>query len=194
MLHLATHGYDRAIMLVPTWLLLIAWVTAASFTVTGQLPRDLVPPALIGGLVLIVMLIGFTVMQHAFAGGAFAPGQTNETERRALALSGAGDIVFDWDVTSDKIYVSPEVEHQLGLRRGALEGAASDWLDLIHPFDKDRYRSLAGRGDRAAAGASVAGFPPARIVRRASLVPPEGTARHRHAMARSSASSARCPT
>ena len=28
-LHLATHGYDRAIMLVPTWLLLIAWVTAA---------------------------------------------------------------------------------------------------------------------------------------------------------------------
>ena len=99
------------------------------------------PPALIGGLVLIVMLIGFTVMQHAFAGGAFAPGQTNETERRALALSGAGDIVFDWDVTSDKIYVSPEVEHQLGLRRGALEGPASDWLDLIHPFDKDRYRS-----------------------------------------------------
>ena len=140
-LHLATHGYDRAIMLVPTWLLLIAWVTAASFTVTGQLLSDLVPPALIGGLVLIVMLIGFTVMQHAFAGGAFAPGQTNETERRALALSGAGDIVFDWDVTSDKIYVSPEVEHQLGLRRGALEGAASDWLDLIHPFDKDRYRS-----------------------------------------------------
>ena len=36
-LHLATHGYDRAIMLVPTWLLLIAWVTAASFTVTGTI-------------------------------------------------------------------------------------------------------------------------------------------------------------
>ena len=36
-IHLATHGYDRAVMLVPTWLLLIAWVTAASFTVVGQL-------------------------------------------------------------------------------------------------------------------------------------------------------------
>ena len=140
-IHLATHGYDRAVMLVPTWLLLIAWVVAASFTVTGHLPSDLVPPALVGGLVLIVMLIGFTVMQHAFAGGAFAQGFMNDTERRALALSGAGDIVFDWDVVSDKIFVSPEVEQQLGLKRGSLEGPASDWLDLIHPFDKDRYRA-----------------------------------------------------
>ncbi|PVE26296.1 sensor domain-containing phosphodiesterase [Microvirga sp. KLBC 81] len=139
-IHLATHGYDRAIMLVPTWLLLIAWTVAASFTVLGQLTSDLVPPALIGGLVLIVMLIGFTVMQHAFAGGGFARGFVNDTERRALALAGAGDIVFDWDVVSDNIFVSPEIEHQLGLKRGALEGPASAWLDLIHPFDKDRYR------------------------------------------------------
>ena len=65
----------------------------------------------------------------------------NDTERRALALSGAGDIVFDWDVVSDNIFVSPEVEHQLGLKRGSLEGPASAWLDLIHPFDKDRYRA-----------------------------------------------------
>ena len=139
-IHLATHGYDRAVMLVPTWLLLVAWVTAASFTVVGQLTSDLVPPALVGGLVLMVMLIGFTVMQHAFAGGAFTRGFVNDTERRALALTGAGDIVFDWDVVSDNIFVSPEVEHQLGLKRGSLEGPASAWLDLIHPFDKDRYR------------------------------------------------------
>nr|WP_046866467.1 EAL domain-containing protein [Microvirga massiliensis] len=140
-IHLATHGYDRAVMLVPTWLLLIAWVVAAGFTVMGQLNGDLVPPALIGGLVLIVMLIGFTVMQHAFAGGGFAQGLVTDTERRALALAGAGDIVFDWDVVSDRIFVSPEVEHQLGLKRGALEGSAADWLDLVHPFDRDRYRT-----------------------------------------------------
>lgn len=139
-IHLATHGYDRAIMLVPTWLLLVAWTVAASFTVLGQLSSDLVPSALVGGLVLIVMLIGFTVMQHAFAGGGFARGFVNDTERRALALAGAGDIVFDWDVVADNIFVSPEIEHQLGLKRGALEGPASAWFDLIHPFDKDRYR------------------------------------------------------
>ena len=137
-LYLSTHGYDRAVMLIPTWLLLLAWVSAAGFTVTGQLTNDLVSPALIGGLVLIVMLIGFTVMQNAFAGG-IAHGSVSDSERRALALTGAGDIIFDWDVASDDIYVSPDAEQSLGLKRGALEGPASAWLDILHPFDRDRY-------------------------------------------------------
>ncbi len=137
-LYLASHGYDRAVMLIPTWLLLLIWVSAAGFTVTGSLTNDLVSPALIGGLVLIVMLIGFTVMQNAFAGG-IAHGLVSDAERRALAVTGAGDIIFDWDVSSDNIYVSPEGEQLLGLKRGALEGPASGWLDILHPFDRDRY-------------------------------------------------------
>jgi len=140
-IHLASHGYDRAVMLIPTWLLLLVWVTAAAFTVLGQLSRDLVPPALIGGLVLIVMLIGFTVMQHAFAGGAIAQGLVSDTERKALALAGAGDFVFDWDVQADKVFVSSELEQQLALKRGSLEGPASTWLEVMHPFDRDRYRA-----------------------------------------------------
>jgi diguanylate cyclase (GGDEF)-like protein/PAS domain S-box-containing protein len=139
--HLATHGYDRAVMLVPTWVLLVAWVAAGAFAVTGTLASDLVQPALIGALVLIVMLIGFTVMQHAFAGGVLSQGLMSDTERRALALAGAGDIVFDWDVAGDKVFVGPEVEQQLGLKRGTLEGSASGWLELLHPFDADRYRA-----------------------------------------------------
>lgn len=137
-LYLSTHGYDRAVMLIPTWLLLLVWVSAAGFTVTGSLTNDLVSPALIGGLVLIVMLIGFTVMQNAFAGG-IVHGMVSDSERRALALTGSGDIIFDWDVASDHIYVSPEAEQQLGVKRGVLEGPASAWLDILHPFDRDRY-------------------------------------------------------
>lgn len=139
-LHLATHGYERAVMLIPTWFLLLVWVTAASFTVIGQVTRDLVPPALIGGLVLIVLLIGFTVVQHAFAGGALAQGLVSDTERRALALSGSGDLVFDWDVSADKIFVSPQAEILLGLSKGALEGSAARWLEHMHVADRDRYR------------------------------------------------------
>ena len=140
-LYLALHGVERAVMLIPTWFLLLAWLTAAAFTVTGSLSGDLVSPALIGGLVLIVMLIGFTVMQNAFASGGLAHGSVTDSERRALALIGSGDIVFDWDVTSDRIYVSPEAEQSLGLRRGSLEGPAASWLDVLHPFDRDRYRT-----------------------------------------------------
>ncbi len=140
-LYLSTHGYDRAVMLIPTWLLLVVWVTAAAFTVMGTLTNDLVSPALIGGLVLIVMLIGFTVMQNAFAGGGLAQGAVTDSERRALALIGSGDIIFDWDVTADRIYVSPEVEQNLGVPRGTLEGPASGWLDVLHAFDRDRYKA-----------------------------------------------------
>jgi len=84
-LYLTTHGYDRAVMLIPTWFLLLVWICAAAFTVTGTLTNDLVSPALIGGLVLIVMLIGFTIMQNAFAGGGLAHGAITDVERKALA-------------------------------------------------------------------------------------------------------------
>jgi diguanylate cyclase (GGDEF)-like protein/PAS domain S-box-containing protein len=140
-LYLSTHGYDRAVMLIPTWFLLLVWVIATGFTVTGTLTNDLVSPALIGGLVLIVMLIGFTVMQNAFASGGLGYGAINDSERKALALTGCGDTIFDWDVSSDRVFVSPEVETQLGLYRGELEGAASKWLEIIHPFERDRYRA-----------------------------------------------------
>jgi diguanylate cyclase (GGDEF)-like protein/PAS domain S-box-containing protein len=140
-LYLAVHGVDRAVMLIPTWFLLLMWVCAAGATVTGYLTNDLVSPALIGGLVLIIMLIGFTIMQTAFAGGGLASGAISDAERKALALTGSGDVIFDWDVAADRIYVSPEAENQLGLRRGALEGPASGWFDVLHPFDRDRYQA-----------------------------------------------------
>ena len=139
--YLSTHGYDRAVMLIPTWFLLLVWVCAAAFTVTGTLTNDLVSPALIGGLVLIVMLIGFTVMQNAFASGGLAQGAISDVERKALAITGASDVIFDWDVAADHIYVSQEMEAHLGLDRGDLEGPAASWLDLIHPFERDRYRA-----------------------------------------------------
>jgi diguanylate cyclase (GGDEF)-like protein/PAS domain S-box-containing protein len=140
-LYLSTHGYDRAVLLIPTWFLLLVWVAAASFGVMGRLTNDLVAPALLGGLVLIVMLIGFTVMQHAFAGGVLGQGIVSDSERKALALAGSGDTIFDWDVPGDRIYVSAEVEQQLGLKRGTLEGAAAGWLDVMHPFDRDRFKT-----------------------------------------------------
>ena len=108
-IYLASQGFDRAVLLIPTWFLLVAWVFAAGLAVVGWVTNDIVAPALLGGLVLIVMLIGFTVMQHAFAGG-ITHGIVSDVERRALALAGAGDLIWDWDVSADKVYTSPETE------------------------------------------------------------------------------------
>ena len=139
-IYLSTHGFDRAVLLIPTWLLLVVWTLGAGLAVTGVVTNDIIGPALLGGLVLIVMLIGFTVMQHAFAGG-ITHGIVSDVERRALALTGAGDMIWDWDVSADKVFTSPETEHILGLKRGALEGPAAAWLDVLHPLDRDRFRA-----------------------------------------------------
>lgn len=139
-IYLSTHGFDRAVLLIPTWFLLVVWAIAASMTIEGFITNDIVGPALLGGLVLIVMLIGFTVMQHAFA-GSITHGIVSDVERRALALTGAGDMIWDWDVSADKVYTSPETEQLLGLKRGTLEGSASLWLDVLHPLDRDHFRA-----------------------------------------------------
>ncbi len=138
--YLATQGFDRAVLLIPTWILLVVWTVTAGLTIGGVLTNDIVGPALLGGLVLIVMLIGFTVMQHAFA-GSITHGIVSDVERRALALTGAGDMIWDWDVSADKVFTSPETEHLLGLKRGTLEGPAAGWLDYLHPLDRDRFRA-----------------------------------------------------
>ena len=139
-IYLSTHGFDRAVLLIPTWILLVVWTFAAGLAVTGMVQNDIVGPVLLGGLVLIVMLIGFTVMQHAFAGG-ITHGIVSDVERRALALTGAGDMIWDWDVSGDKVFTSPETEHTLGLKRGALEGPAASWLEFLHSLDRDRFRT-----------------------------------------------------
>ena len=139
--YLSTHGFDRAVLLIPTWFLLVVWVVAAGMAVAGSVTNDIVGPALLGGLVLIVMLIGFTVMQHAFAGGGATTGVVSDVERRALALTGSGDLIWDWDVSADKVFTSPETESLLGLKRGTLEGPAAKWLEVLHPLDQDRFRA-----------------------------------------------------
>src|SRR6185437_1348846 len=40
-LYLSTHGFDRAVLLIPTWLLLVVWVVAAGLAVTGFVTNDI---------------------------------------------------------------------------------------------------------------------------------------------------------
>lgn len=139
---LARHGFDRAVMLVPTWFLLLVWVGAAGLSVTGVISNDMIQPALAAGLVLVVLLIGFTVMQHAFAGGSVTQGPIDETERKALALTGAGDIIWDWDIDRDRISTGPELDELLGLPRGTLTAPSVDWIEHMHPGDRDRFKAM----------------------------------------------------
>lgn len=140
-IYLGFNRYDRAILLVPTWALLLVWLFGSWLTITGRLDNDIIQPALGGGLVLIVLLIGFTVMQHAFAGGAYQQGLFSDLERQSLALTGSGDTVWDWDVARDRVVTSPDISIRLGLSPGTMHGPARNWLPRLHPDDRDRFRA-----------------------------------------------------
>ncbi|RFC64306.1 EAL domain-containing protein [Fulvimarina endophytica] len=139
-LTLSFKRFDRAVMLLPTWLLLIVWVWAAWLTVTGRVSNDIIQPALGGGLVLIVLLIGFTVMQHGFAGGTLAEGLVSDLERRSLALSGSGDAIFDWDIPRDRIFIDSDGDMLSALPVEKMNGPARNWLPILHPDDRDRFK------------------------------------------------------
>jgi diguanylate cyclase (GGDEF)-like protein/PAS domain S-box-containing protein len=140
-IYLGIQGYDRAIMLVPSWLMVLVWMAGSWMAITGILDNDIVQPALGGALILIILLIGFTVMQHAFAGGGLYQGLFSDMERQALAVTGAGDTVWDWDVLRDRVVTRPDVSNQLGLAPNSLTGPARNWLPVLHSDDRDTFRT-----------------------------------------------------
>ena len=137
---LAVRGQDRALSLVPTWLLLVVWIFATGLTLSGRLSGDVVVGGLVAGLVLVVILMGFTVTQFAFRsleqGFAGAP---TEVQSRALALAASGSTVWEWNIRRDEIKVGPEVEIALSLMPGELTSKVDDFLKHVHPTDKERF-------------------------------------------------------
>ncbi len=143
-IYLALQRSDRAVMLTPTWILLGIWLFGAGFAVTGRLENDIIQPALGGGLVLVVLLLCFTVMQHAFSGGALTHGIVSDTERSALALNGAGDVLWDWDVGRDRIMVGDEISQLLNHNKKIMNAPSKGWQAILHPNDRDRFSSTLG--------------------------------------------------
>ena len=142
-LFLALRGQDRALSLVPTWMLLFVWLFGAGATFIGRLAGDFIIFGLTSGLVLIVVLIGFTVTQYAFRSVEPLYGaQPGEQQLRALAVDGAGAAVWEWNSRRDEIKVSPIVEAMLGLKSGELSSKADDFTAHMHPADRERFKLL----------------------------------------------------
>ncbi|RCL01573.1 MAG: Diguanylate cyclase (GGDEF) domain-containing protein [Candidatus Tokpelaia sp. JSC085] len=138
--YLSYRRYDRAIMLIPTWVLIISWQVGTYATVTGRIDNNIMQDALVGNLVLIVLLISFTVMQHAFSGGIINQGLFSDLERKALAIMGTENIVWDWDVRYDRVFTNPDLSLYLGAAAKNLAGPMRNWLPVIHGEDQDRFR------------------------------------------------------
>ncbi|MFP4538301.1 MAG: EAL domain-containing protein [Dichotomicrobium sp.] len=139
----ALRGEDRALTLLPTWMLFLVWLFGAGVAVLGYLSGDIVVPALSSGLVLFVALLGFSVTQYAFNPGDYAAsGQNAQFGRGAVALEASGASVWEWDVRREEIKVGPEVERDLGYSKGTLSCGTEDWLQYVHTSDRERVKLM----------------------------------------------------
>lgn len=60
----------------------------------------------------------------------------NSEERFALAMRGATDGLWDWDLATDEVYYSPRWKSMLGYNEHELESSLSTWAAMVHPDDK----------------------------------------------------------
>ena len=140
-LFLALRGQDRALSIVPTWILFLVWIFGAAVALTGQLSGDMVGFGLVSGLVLILLLIGFTVTQFAFRSAEPMYGAApSELQARSIAVDASGAAVWEWNARRDEVKVSPAVESLLGLSPGELSTRTDDFTRHVHPADRERFR------------------------------------------------------
>jgi diguanylate cyclase (GGDEF)-like protein/PAS domain S-box-containing protein len=142
--YLALRGQDRALALIPSWMLLVVWLFGAAMVVLGKLSGDVVISGLVAGLVLILVLLGFTVTQFAFrsTAGALNLGPPSLVQVKSLAVDGSGAYVFQWHAGKDLITVASEVEKELGLDPGSLNLPVEEFLQHMHNSDRERFRLM----------------------------------------------------
>ncbi|MEM7619405.1 MAG: EAL domain-containing protein [Pseudomonadota bacterium] len=141
--YLALRGQDRALSLVPSWFLFLVWIFACAVTILGHVSGDIFVAGIVAGLVLIVLLFGFTVTQFAFRSNEMAfGGLSSKLYQGSLALHGPGSAIWEWNAKRDSINVSEEIDEALGLPHGTLSCPVEEWVKHLHQADVDRFKTL----------------------------------------------------
>jgi diguanylate cyclase (GGDEF)-like protein/PAS domain S-box-containing protein len=71
-------------------------------------------------------------------------------ERYALAVRGANDGLWDWDLSTNRIYFAPRWKSMLGYAEGQIGDSPDEWFGRVHRLDVERVKAevdahLAGR-------------------------------------------------
>ena len=153
MLLLWRRGFSRAQASLPSWSMLVLWTFLAAIGANITADQRYFGPIVSVGLVLVLLTMAFTLAQFAFSHGFVSRRFFEESGRRALALAGAQEYVWDWQVAAQELHVSAEIERALAIRPGYLtETGLQGFLDLLHPLDRTPYEAAVRNAERRGKG------------------------------------------
>ena len=88
-------------------------------------------------------LIGILSIGHNITAHRVSEKQLQQSEERfSLAMRGANDGLWDWNLETDEVYYSPRWKSMLGYTDDELIDDLSTWESLVHPEDKERVLNL----------------------------------------------------
>lgn len=117
---------------------LFLWAVMAMVVAVGSPSSDL-GAGLPGTLAFLNLGIGLALLQPLIGSG-FGLARFEDSGRRALALAGAGQTVWDWHADRGVLHVGPELERVLGLDAGTLTRNGNEgFISQIHPSDRGAY-------------------------------------------------------
>ncbi|HHI82714.1 MAG TPA: EAL domain-containing protein, partial [Rhizobiales bacterium] len=136
------------------WIVVVMWMVLAAVGCLGLYQSEFIESAIAAGVGLILITMSFTLVQLVFGQSIAASHFLEDSGRRALALAGSEQSVWDWQVAHQVLYVGPELERGLGLDPG-LMGSINPrkWLELIHPGDRSAYAGAVDAAEKRGKGA-----------------------------------------
>lgn len=152
-LALWNRGVSRANASLIVWFIIVAWTLVASIGALGLVENGFIEPAIAAGQGLILITLSFTLVQLVFGQSIASNHFLEDSGRRALALAGSEQSVWDWQVSQKTLYVGPELERSLGIKSDVMGSInLRKWQELIHPSDRDTYFSTIEAAEKRGKG------------------------------------------
>ncbi len=97
-------------------------------------------------MIFTLLIIFFALIIHNFHLRRAVKAQTYKIRKReeqfSLAIRGASDGLWDWNIETNKVFYSPRWKSMLGYEEDELEHDINTWKGLIHPDDNNRVLDL----------------------------------------------------